>query len=49
MDCEKPPIAKLNEIMLLKKKSVEYNLVSIAGPVHTPVYTYNVKSDGVIG
>ncbi|CAI6366868.1 unnamed protein product [Macrosiphum euphorbiae] len=46
-DSLKSPIAKLNEIMLLKKQVVEYGLVSKAGHVHNPVYKFVATNDGI--
>ncbi|XP_050529240.1 LOW QUALITY PROTEIN: interferon-inducible double-stranded RNA-dependent protein kinase activator A homolog B-like [Daktulosphaira vitifoliae] len=48
LDEEKSPVAKLNEIMALKKMTVEYTLVSMSGLVHNPVFTYRVKGCDII-
>lgn len=49
MDSEKSPIAKLNEIMYLKRKVIDYELVSMTGHVHNPVFTFRIKSDELVG
>ncbi|KAE9540871.1 hypothetical protein AGLY_004116 [Aphis glycines] len=41
---DKSPVAKVNEIMLLKKQTVEYKWVSLEGHGHSPIFTIVAKT-----
>lgn len=45
----KSPIAKLNEIMVLKKQVVEYKLISVTGHVHNAVFKFAVMNNEMQG
>jgi len=46
---DKSPVAKVNEIMLLKKQTVEYKWVSLEGHGHSPTFTIVAKTGEISG
>lgn len=45
----KNPVGKLEEIMMLRKRKVEYNLVSTDDLNHSPTFTVCANCDDIIG
>jgi len=45
----KSPVTKLNEIMALMKKTIQYETISVTGSMHSPIFTVRAKSDDLIG
>lgn len=49
LDNNKNPVVKLNEIALIMKKTIKYEIISISGEVHTPIYTMCASSKDIVG
>jgi len=46
---DKSPVTKINEIMSLKKQTVEYKWVSLEGRVHSPIFTIVAQAGEISG
>lgn len=48
-DAVKSAVVKLNEIALKMKKEIKYEVISISGAMHAPVFTVCVSSGDIVG